>query len=358
MKKHINGLDTLRAVAALVVVIGHIELIKSNLGIPNLLNHAFVPLADGHIAVYLFFVLSGFLITYLLIREKEQYGKIGLRDFYMRRILRIWPVYYMVMLISYVLFDAAYSIKSTLLCLFFCPNIAAALDIGWPTSPQIWSIGVEEQFYLFWPLLLGFIPARRVVLFLLLFFFGFSLLPYGIDFLNNQVWQSNVLADFSNGFFYNSKFGCMSIGCLFGYLYAVDHPKLSWFRNRPVAITAVAAAFGLWFMDVRFPHFTDEIFSFLFALLILNVASGKTYEPTIANRISGFLGKISYGIYMYHWIVLLLAVEIFPYRLFAGDATYNVVFYLVVLTGTIGMAWLSYHTLEAYFRKLKRKFER
>ena len=89
MKRYFKGLDTLRAIAALVVVIAHIELHKYLNNIPNVVNHPFIKIPDGHIAVILFFVLSGFLITFLLIKEKEKKGRISLKNFYLRRIFRI-----------------------------------------------------------------------------------------------------------------------------------------------------------------------------------------------------------------------------------------------------------------------------
>ena len=104
MKVYFKGLDTLRAIAALVVVIGHIELQKKEIGIPNLINHPYIRLASGHIGVVLFFVLSGFLITYLLAKEKEKAGKIAFKKFYIRRIFRIWPLYYLILLLSFLFF--------------------------------------------------------------------------------------------------------------------------------------------------------------------------------------------------------------------------------------------------------------
>ena len=126
MKEHLKGLDTLRAIAALVVVIGHIELIKKN---NNITSFDYAP--SGHIAVVLFFVLSGFLITFLLSKELDSTSTISFKKFYMRRILRIWPLYYLILLISILIIPAKQSIISYILCFTIFPNVAHAIGEGW-----------------------------------------------------------------------------------------------------------------------------------------------------------------------------------------------------------------------------------
>lgn len=118
---------------------------------------------SGHLGVILFFVLSGFLITYLIVKELEA-KTFSFKKFYHRRILRIWPLYYLILLISYILFEPSFSIKGLLLCLSIFPNVAHAIGEGWQSSPQIWSIGVEEQFYLIWPFFIYLIPQKRIIL--------------------------------------------------------------------------------------------------------------------------------------------------------------------------------------------------
>jgi len=116
----------------------------------------------GKIAVICFFVLSGFLITYLLLAEERHTGSISTRDFYARRILRIWPLYYVLVLAAFFVFPRipvfAGALKfpeesrarSFFLYMSIFPNLAAPF----PYLGHLWSIGVEEQFYIAWPLLL------------------------------------------------------------------------------------------------------------------------------------------------------------------------------------------------------------
>lgn len=104
-KVHFPGLNGLRFIAALSVIIGHVELIKLDYGIYNFKNTIpFYTNTAGHLGVVLFFVLSGFLITYLLLVEKDKYGKVAVKKFYIRRVLRIWPLYFLILVIVFLLF--------------------------------------------------------------------------------------------------------------------------------------------------------------------------------------------------------------------------------------------------------------
>ena len=158
MKNHIKNLDTFRAIAALVVAVGHIELFRQN----NFGSKAFNYMPSGHMGVILFFVISGFLITFLFIKERESYGRISIKDFWFRRIFRIWPVYYLVLLISAFFFETFPSGQTIAYALAIMPNFSHALECGWSTSPQIWSIGVENQFYLFFPIIVMLIPKKHL----------------------------------------------------------------------------------------------------------------------------------------------------------------------------------------------------
>ena len=99
-KIYFQNLNGLRFFAALLVIIHHIEQMKNSLGLENNWNLPVV-LVIGKLGVILFFVLSGFLITYLLLEEERYTQTISIKDFYMRRILRIWPLYFLILLISF-----------------------------------------------------------------------------------------------------------------------------------------------------------------------------------------------------------------------------------------------------------------
>jgi len=355
MIKYLKGLDTLRAIAALVVVWGHVELLKVINRSENVTDASNIDLniPSRHIAVILFFVISGFLITYLLVKEKEKNGNISFKKFYLRRILRIWPLYYIVILLSFLFFKADYTPTSAILCLTIFPNIAHAIGEGWSTSPQIWSIGVEEQFYLFWPLILAFLPVKRITLFIILFFIGYSLLPHVIAFINVRTLQSDDLSHFVNKFFYGTKFNCMAIGALIGFLYAKKSKVLHYIRHKVIAYSSIVLSVALWGFGFEMAHFTDEFFSILFAIALYNIVDNPRIH--IDTKISSFIGKISYGIYMYHWIIMLFAFKFIP--LSENSFLYNLSLYTFVFGGTILISWLSYISIEKYFLDIKKRFE-
>lgn len=350
-RKHLKGLDTLRAIAAIIVVWGHIELFKKERGIQNLIDNGFY-LPSGHLSVILFFVISGFLITYLLTLEKKRTGTIKLKNFYLRRILRIWPLYYIVLIISFLLFKAVYSSETIFLSFTIFPNVAHALDAGWPTSPQIWSIGVEEQFYILWPLIFMILPSKRIPGFLILFFIIYTMLPTGLLFLNNQYLGKETLSHFVHRFFYGSKFNALSMGALFGFLFAEKKKYLSLFKNDLVGYVAIILVIFLWTSGFEIKYYNDELFSILFSISILKIVSDPKIH--LDNIVFRFIGKISYGIYMYHWIVLLLAFQfISPW----GNAwLFNIYLYGFVFGMTFLISWVSNYSIERYFLKMKEKF--
>lgn len=351
MKQHIKNLDTFRAIAAIVVMIGHIELFRQNNWGSSLFN--IVP--SGHTAVMMFFVISGFLITFLLTKEKEKYGTISLRDFYLRRILRIWPVYYLVLIISFFFYEQIPSISTISFNVALIPQIGRLFDGRWATSPQIWSIGVENLFYIFFPLILLFVPNKRMLLVLLIIAIGFAILPYVIDFVNVRTVQNSALSLLNYRFFFQNKFDSLFVGCISGFALAENHKILRILYNKWLFYACTVFAIVLWGARIETQHFNDELMSVLFAVVILNVCTNTQMKITFENRVTKFLGRISYGIYMYHWIILILAFKIMPLE---GTPISAVVLYAVVITATIIVAWLSYETYEKFFLNLKKRFER
>lgn len=351
MSNYLKGLDTLRALAALIVVWSHVEMIKGMYGVQNF-GLSIMP--NAHFSVTLFFVLSGFLITFLLVKEKEKKQKISFRNFYLRRILRIWPLYYLVIFLSYFLVSSDVSFRTVMLSLTIFPNVPLALKSHWPGSPQIWSIGVEEQFYLFWPLIIAFISKQRVLEFIFVFIVVFTIAPYVINYFNIQTIDNAKLHSFVEKFFYYTKFNCMAIGGFFGYSMAKQKKwQQVFYKNTLLAFLFFITPFLLWFSHVSFYRFSDEIYSLYFAIMILVVIKNPLLK--IESRASRFLGKISYGLYMYHWIVTVLSIKlILPLR---NENYFDCIFYPLSFGLTILVSWISYISFENYFLKLNKKFE-
>ena len=351
MNRRIKNLDTFRAIAAIVVMIGHIELFRKN----NLGESLFNYVPSGHTAVMLFFVISGFLITYLLTKEKNHYGSISLKDFYMRRALRILPLYYLVIFISYFLFTNTPNFKTIAFAAGLLPNVSHALECGWNASPQIWAIGVENIFYLIFPLVVIVVPYKRMIPVLCILVVGLAILPHFVDYVNIRTLQNPQLAHFNQKFFYGNKFDSLLIGCVAGFAFAQNHSLLKVLYNKWLFLVCVLTAVVLWFGNIETKHFNDELMSVLFAVVILNVCTNERMNIRFENCISQFLGRISYGIYMYHWIILLLTFKFLP---LTDSAFSTFCLYGFVIVATVFVAWLSFETYEKFFLNLKKRFER
>lgn len=356
MMKHLKGLDTLRAFAATIVVADHLEIIKKNNNIHNFIDQPPLIYPDSHLSVILFFVISGFLITYLLLAEQEKNNSINLKNFYIRRILRIWPLYYLLLFLSYIIFNPDYSLTRILLPLFIFPNVAYALQEAWDISPQIWSIGVEEQFYIVWPLLFIFISKRKKALHYIIGLIALlTLLPFGLKFINILFFKSESLYSLISRFFYGTKFNCLGIGTLIGFLFFRNKEYINkiLFKYNSLTLVLTALPFVLWFFQFKTDHLSDEIYAVLFAFSIYNIVQHPNIH--IDNPITRFLGKISYGIYLYHWIIAILLVQYIPKL--ENLWLYNLVLYSTVLSATIFISWLSFITYERFFLNLKKKYE-
>jgi peptidoglycan/LPS O-acetylase OafA/YrhL len=158
------NLNGLRFLAALMVMLHHFEL-SEHISKDTFYGRSVI--AIGKLGVILFFTLSGFLLTYLLLKEKKETGTVKIRNFYVRRILRIWPLYYLVVFASLYFLNHINFLSNPALgvisdhnfferqffFILMLPNIAFAFGYNLPYADQAWSIGVEEQFYVFWPLL-------------------------------------------------------------------------------------------------------------------------------------------------------------------------------------------------------------
>jgi peptidoglycan/LPS O-acetylase OafA/YrhL len=164
--KRVRTLDGLRGVAILLVVAGHT--VQHLQPLHEGVRHWLYLFANPNAGVRLFFVLSGYLITELLLREQETSGGISLRAFYWRRVLRIFPAFY-VYLLTVTLIDlwkpAGITPQTWVAAASFTWNYATFWVTGPPEGTwnlgHLWTLSVEEQFYLFWPAVLALAGARR-----------------------------------------------------------------------------------------------------------------------------------------------------------------------------------------------------
>jgi peptidoglycan/LPS O-acetylase OafA/YrhL len=368
-KKNIyfSGINGLRFLAALAVIITHIELIKGSFGIKHYWNNSII-FNLGGLGVYFFFVLSGFLITYLLLAEKKQFGEIKIKEFYLRRILRIWPLYYLIVIIGFFIlpnfnmFHISYLQESfnqnfninLFLYIIILPNLAFSIFSAVPNIGQVWSIGVEEQFYLVWPWLIS--KSKNIIKTLLILISVLFAIKVGVlilgKFYSHTAWYVPLKL-----FVAMSKFECMAIGGIGAYLLFSDNKILKLIYNKISLYASLILLPGLIYITPdKLQDGIHIVYAILFLTIILNVSSNKV-KINFENKMLNYLGKISYGIYMYHFMVIP-AVIFVTKRYFdkAPELITNCIVYSIVLVVTIGISALSYELFELRFIKLKSKY--
>jgi len=372
---HFPGLNGVRFFAAFAVLLYHVEVFKHFSRLPSGVAHPFWRVL-GPQGVTAFFTLSGFLVTYLLLEEIRRTGSIGVRKFYARRVLRIWPLYYLVMLLG---FGAAFVFAERLgfphavhqplapqLALFalLLPNLAWVSYGNLPFASPLWSVGVEEQFYLSWaPLLRSF--ARHVLALLLativLLVTARLVLPWIALWLQSGP-ESAHLWTIGRSFFDTLKLECMAIGGLAAYLFHVRAERPLAFLYHPATqlgallFIPVALFFGL---DAH--AFDNVVWGSAYAVLILNVATNPARLVSLEHPRLDALGRISYGIYLYHsfavaGVLLVLLWLKKQGQIDPSPLVFNGVLYALSIVLTLAVAEFSYRFYEKRFLLLKRRF--
>ena len=340
---YLRGLNGIRAIAATAVLAGH------TLNMTGL-NNVHSAMAYG---VTVFFCLSGFLITLLLLKEKSATNKISLTKFYLRRILRIWPLYFFYIFLSlgiiYLTTHEVYPFDKLKFYLFFVANYTAAFGNSINILFHYWSLGVEEQFYLFWPLLI-IIFYNSFIRFVILFIIGFFILK-GI--INYNFGGYSGEYTFLNA----SRFGCMAIGAMGAWLYYTNNKILGLLRNRMIELVSWVLIVLTWFNLFHIISLIDhEIIAMATLVLIVNQVSGSSIV-NLDQTAFKYLGKISFGIYVYHPLLILLfsyliSVTTFQKHpnLFAAISVCGVFFTTVIVSH------FSYKYIETPFLNLKTRF--
>lgn len=342
---HLKGLNGLRAIAAFGVVIAHTTAPDFNL-------NSILPIGLAHYSVTIFFTLSGFLITYLLFLEKEQ-KEISVKKFYIRRILRIWPLYFAYLLVACIIsyIQTPEELPGSLpYYLFFAANVPAILLSTLPYLGHYWSLGVEEQFYLFWPWIIKRSGNVLKGVFLFTAIFLVIKLIVRLFFFD----ESNTIILRS---FFITRFECMSIGGI-GALLCLQKNKL-FFKLTANNLTEIICWLCIGVIAAnRFfvsPFVNHDIVAVITVCIIVNLSFNKKAIINLENRFFDFLGKISYGIYIIHpLVVIFFSRWINQFNLLAGWK--YIILYSGVLLLTVILAWLSYEFFEKRFLRLKDRF--
>ena len=358
-KVYFSGLNAVRFFAATAVIFHHIEQNKFWFGIPNYWDTPFID-ALGHKAVSLFFVLSGFLITYLLMDEVRKTNTVSVKKFYLRRILRIWPLYYLLIVIGffvlpYVLdydlfpqqIQKNFSLKWFVVYLLLFPNLVRVWGRTMVGLNQSWSIGVEEQFYIIWPLLIKKFK-NSILKFLISFIIIKMFLQVLLYFVDDNLYKLFSLLQIEQ----------MAVGAIGAYILFHNQQKLlQIIYHSFTQVIMFVALLMIMFSGVHFIGVTI-LEAIVFTLFVMNVSVNEKFKFKIENKLFTRLGNISYGIYMYHTMVIALLMNFLSQTELKNNLVlFNILIYFGSVFITLLISDLSYRYFETGFLKLKSKFQ-
>ena len=344
---YFRGFNALRFYAALSVVVQHVSYSPHDwFGVallPVTLERLFL---TGQDAVNLFFILSGFLITYLLLNEREKTGTVSIRNFYIRRAFRIYPVYFLYLFGVFLLLRPQYPPELVLLLTFFMGNAAFVLFFPFPPFEHLWSIGVEEQYYLLAPILVRVrAHAAKIAV-------GIIVVWWVLLILTMLIPPSTLTA-----FIQMSRYDLIALGALTAYASYHQWSILRLVERHEVLVTAlVVIAYAIVFGMPTTAVLYSTIVSIAFTVLIYHVTAGHGIARLLDKRLPEYLGRLSYSMYVYHPLFVLLFYTLFYQRL--DLTTYQVIAYPTIIGVTLLASWLSYEKFERLFLNLKDRFRR
>jgi len=359
--------DIIRFFAAFMIVIYHSYIAwRGWFGVPGIIStgdyatltpfgfHVDRFIKNMPLGVDIFFFISGYLLTYLLIMEKERYGKVNIPKFYIRRGLRIWPLYFfLIALAPFIvnwLGDPQPEYWRTILLI---NNFQTITTQAWEYPfAHFWSICIEEHFYILWPIIIAFVPSRQLLKTILILIGISWAYKAGTYVFMPQNWYPLYLHTLSRmdvilmggllaAIYLQKPFvfkmnGYISMGLLLILVLILSFDEASDFTNmfngvlrRPVYMALLA----LPMMDLMFNPERKNIF-------------GKR-NPLL------YLGKVSYGIYMYGNILVPIIIK----KIIVAYSIHNIYFYFsLVLILSLLIPVVSYEMMEKPFLRLKQRF--
>ncbi|HLP13686.1 MAG TPA: acyltransferase [Flavobacteriales bacterium] len=365
-KLHFESLDALRFFAFLKVYLLHLPL------------HGDFPIfrylkSGGGIGVAFFFVLSGFLITYLLVHDKIAYGQISLKNFFMRRSFRIWPLFYLFVILAFALpWDLKTDIGFHMVgkgyepdwrfSFTFTENYNMLIHDNFPNTTPLgvfWSLCIEEHFYIVWMLAVFILPVRYI--------FGFLVSCFVV------AWASRLAEPFiwhNKDIMHTTVFTNMDLfaaGGIVGYFVARHYEKFSARLNAIptkikwgyVLFVLLVVVFQRHVLPSTFEYRFDVIRPTIVALLFAGVVAvfvPKNSTVRIKSKVLNYLGSISYGLYVYHIVLLHMIFRFYlDHGLMLSDWPTVGFFILLTFGGSVLLSALSYTYVEKPFLKLREK---
>ncbi len=363
-KRHFKNLNGSRFFAFILVFLAHCFVtddvsIKSS----EVFQRVYTWGKVGVLGLEYFFVLSSFLITWIIFEEKKFTQHLNIRNFLIRRVLRVWPLYFLIVFIGYfghfvlgnvgITSSELPSISNFLLFIVNFYVIYHGQEFLF-FLVFLWSISIEEQFYLVWPFLLKRIQSAFpwVCLAMILISLGFRF--YYVE--NDRQLLFNTI----------STFGNFGLGGILAYIAFYEKKLFHWLLQIDKKVRL--ALYVLLIFSIAFYHqiitfefmyvFSRIYFSLLFAFVILDQAFYET--PVVAlgkNKWLDYFGKISYGLYCYHGVVITAFIILQRQTDFLQ--TEQVVFLwqpVIIFIFTLLLSSFSYRYIESRFLWLKQKF--
>lgn len=362
-KFYIKPLDGLRGIAVLLVIIFHF----------SKLPFISFDFEIGWVGVQLFFVLSGYLITRILLNEKEELEfKPYLKKFYWRRTLRIFPIYFLYLFFVTFLYyltgepgdynDAApYLFTYTYNFFILTPEWQVTRVYG-----HLWSLSVEEQFYLCWPLIVFFLNRRNLKYFAIALFFFVPLFRYFLGtVLLDQMNPNNVGP--SIYLFTLSHFDAFAMGGLLTMFNSKQRDLILKYKWPVMALVILIGIVNLFSYAAPITSYEIsslgyvvgnlENYQHVWSYTLLNILFGVAIlslvvegSKLMSNKVLVFMGRISYGMYLYHFMAIIMIEKVF------GKPVINeLVTFIICLVSIIGISYLSYIVIEKPLLRLKDK---
>ncbi len=366
-KRRFHTLDALRFFAFLKVYLLHVPL-QGDFPIFSFLK------SGGGIGVSFFFVLSGFLITYLLVFEKIQKGQINLRKFFIRRSLRIYPLFFFLVGLAFIL---PYELKDKIgfhmigggydldwrYSFTFLENYKMLFADNFPKTTPLsvfWSLCIEEHFYITWMIMLFLVPQKRIFTFLISGIF----IAWTARFFDPMIWGNSMIQQ--NDLFTNMDY--FSIGGILGWLVATNYDRVVQFIENISSTKKYLYILGVillvifqsqllpekfFFISILRPSIIAIAFTLLMAIFIPPNSKIRINEKSIIS----YLGKISFGLYVYHLIFVHVLFQYFLNQKILMDNWGTVgIFILITFGASVLVSIISFRMLESPFLKFRERF--